>query len=141
MTTASEIKKMALDCGACELIKGAESIADLVALMKTPQGREFCKEHKFPTLEILRQHKKDIAYFNVYVDAGTIDVLNIDNVIVAGDTFAKLWYDKTDRPYHVMVMGGAKAIVNAHDYAVCNICLVGGEVEAHEWSNASVYIR
>lgn len=34
--TANDIKKMALDCGACELINGADSIADLVALMKTP---------------------------------------------------------------------------------------------------------
>ena len=139
--TAIEIKAKALECGACKLIESADSIADLVALMKTPQGREFCKEHKFPTLEILRQHKKDIADMNVYVDAGTINVLNTDNVIVAGDTFAKLWYDKTDKPYHVMVMDVAKAIVNAHNYAVCNVCHIGGEVEAYEWSNASVFIR
>lgn len=139
--TAIEIKAKALECGACKLIESADSIADLVALMVTPQGREFCKEHKFPTLEILRQHKKDIADMNVYVDAGTINVLNTDNVIVAGDTFAKLWYDKTDKPYHVMVMDVAKAIVNAHNYAVCNVCHIGGEVEAYEWSNASVFIR
>lgn len=139
--TAEDIKNKALVCGACELIKDADSIADLVALMNTPQGREFCKKHRFPTLDILREHKKDIAYMGVYVDAGTIDVLNVDNLIVAGDTYVKAWYDKTDKPYHVMVMDGAKAIVNAHDYAVCNICLVGGEAEAYEWSNASIFLR
>lgn len=141
MMTANDIKNKALECGACNLIESAESIADLIELMSTPQGREFCKKYKFPTLDILREHKKDIAYMGVYVDAGTIDVLNRDNLIVAGNTVVKAWYDKTDKPYHVMVLDGAKAIVNAHDYAVCNVCLVGGEVEAYEWSNASIFIR
>ena len=139
--TAREIKEMALGCGACDLINGAESIADLVALMKTPQGREFCKKYSFPSLDILRQHKKDIADMDVFVDAGTIDVLNVDNVIVAGNTIANMWYDKTDKPYHVIVMEGAKAIVNTHNYSVCNVTNIGGEVEVSEWSNSSVYLR
>lgn len=139
--TANDIKNMALDCGACELIKGAESIADLVALMKTPQGREFCKEHKFPTLDILRQHKDVIADMNVLVDAGTIDVSNIDNLVVAGDTVVKAIYDKTDKPYHVIVMDGASVVINALDYSVCHVTHIGGEVQGSQWNNASIFIK
>ena len=141
MMTAQDIKKKALECGACRLIESAVSIADLVALMSTPQGREFCKRHKFPTLDILREHKDVIEDMGVYIDAGVIEMENADNLIVAGDTLAMLRYDKTDKPYHVMVMDDAKVIVNAHDYAICEITLIGGEAQASEWNNASVFMR
>lgn len=139
--TAIEIKNKALECGACKLIESAESIADLVALMETPQGREFCKKHRFPTLDILRQHKKVIADLGVLVDEGIIDVENVDNLIVAGDTLVRAVYDKTDKPYHIIVMDDAKVVVNAYDYAICEITVIGGEAQANEWNNASVFMR
>lgn len=139
--TAIEIKNKALECGACKLIESAESIADLVALMGTPQGREFCKKHRFPTLDILRQHKEVIADLGVLVDEGIIDVENVDNLIVAGDTLVRAVYDKTDKPYHIIVMDDAKVVVNAYDYAICEITVIGGEAQASEWNNASVFMR
>lgn len=141
MMTAQDIKNKALECGACRLIESAVSIADLVALMRTPQGREFCKKHKFPTLDILREYKDVIADMGVFVDAGAIDTENVDDLIIAGDTLARVRYDKTDKPYHVIVMTGAKVIVNACDYAICEVTLVGGEAQASEWNNASVFMR
>lgn len=141
MIGANDIKKMALDCGACELIKGAESIVDLVALMKTPQGREFCKKYNFPTLDILRQHKDEIAALDVFVDAGNIEINNSDNVIIAGETEAVLRYDSTDKPYHATVMHGAKAKVIAYGYSLCQITLIGGEVEKHESKNARIFLK
>lgn len=141
MMTAQDIKNKALECGACRLIEETSSIADLVALMRTPQGREFCKKHRFPTLDILREYKDALADMGVFVDAGIIDVANADNLIVAGDTLARVRYDKTDKPYHVIVMADAKVIVNACDYATCEITLIGGEAQASEWNNASVFMR
>lgn len=141
MMTAKEIKMMALDCGACELIQGAESIADLVALMMTPQGREFCRKHKFPTIEMLRQHKEELASLNIRVDAGSIAAKNVDDIIIAGDTrlFAK--YDSSDRPYHVMVMHGARADVMSYNYAVVDVTTIDGEVEAFEEGNSIIFVR
>ena len=139
--TAIDIKNKALEFGACKLIDEAVSIDDLVSLMKTPQGREFCKKHKFPTLDILREHKEVIADMGVLIDEGIIDVENVDNLIVAGDTLVRARYDKTDKPYHIIVMDKAKVVVNAYDYAICEITLVSGEAQGSEWNNASIFIR
>ena len=139
--TANDIKNMALDCGACDLIKGARSIADLVALMRTPQGREFCKKHGFPTLEMLRQHKEELVSLNVHVDAVEIAAKNVDDIIVAGDTRLYAKYDSADRPFHIMVMHGATADVMSYDYAVCEVTNVDGKVEAFEDGNSIIVVR
>lgn len=138
--TAQEIKEMALGFGACELIEPADSIASLIALMNTPQGREFCKKHSFPTLDVLRQHKAELGALNVFIDAGKIAVDDEDNVIVAGNTDAVLRYTSTDKPYHAIVMHGAKAKVVAYGYSLCQVVNIGGEVERHESKNARIFI-
>lgn len=139
--TARDIKNKALECGACDLIKGAESIADLVALMNTPQGREFCKKHKFPTLEMLRQHKESLALLGVYVDADEIAARNVEGIIVAGNTMLFAKYDSADRPYHIIVMHGAKADVLSNNYAVCEVTEIDGEVDAFEEGNSIIFVR
>lgn len=139
--TVQEIKKMALELGACELIESADSVASLIALMKTPQGREFCKKHDFPTLDILRQYKAELVALNVFVDAGKIAVDNKDNVVIVGETDAVFRYTSTDKPYHAMVMHGAKAKVIAYGYSLCQIVNIGGEVERHESKNASIFLK
>lgn len=141
MITAQGIKKIALEMGACELIHEADSIGSLVSLMGTPQGREFCKVHEFPVLEIFCQHKDELKALNVFVDAGKIAIDDIDNVVIVGETEALIRYTKIDKPYHVMVMHGAKAKVIAYGYSICQIVNVGGEVETHESKNASIFVR
>lgn len=139
--TAKEIKEMALNCGACELINSSESIADLVSLMCTPQGREFCKKHRFPTIDILRQHKAELAAMNVYVDAGIIELEDTDNLVLAGATSAIVRYKSTDKPYHMMVMHGASAKITAYGYSICQVTDINGRVEYHTSKNASVFIK
>lgn len=141
MITAQEIRAKALEYGACELINGADTIAALIGLMRTPQGREFCKLHRFPTVDILRQHKVELASLGVFVDAGNIEVDNTDNVIIAGETSALLRYHNTRVPYHAIVMHGASAKVIGYGYSVCEVVNIGGEVSVYESSNASIFIR
>lgn len=141
MMTAAEIKDKALRYGACELIEGVDSIAGLIALMGTPQGREFCKLHRFPTIAILREHKEELKALNVFVDAGSIEIDDTDNAVVAGETSATIRFTKTDKPYHAIVMHGAKAEVIAYGYSCCQIVNIGGEVERHESKNADIFIR
>lgn len=141
MMTAKEIKEMALRCGACELIEKADSIADLIGLMATPQGREFCKKHSFPTLDMLRERRGEITSLGVYVDAGDIEIDDMDNVVIAGDTCAILRYKQSDKPYHAIVMHGAKAKVIAYGYSICQIENIGGEIEKHESKNASIFLN
>lgn len=142
MITAQEIKDKALKSGACDLILGADTVADLVALMGTPQGREFCKLHRFPTLEMLRDYdKEELASLHFYVDAGDIELSNTDNVVVAGDTRATLKYSGTDKPYHAVVMHGAKANVLAGGYAALQVTNIGGEVATFSGAHAKIVVR
>lgn len=139
MMTAADIKTMALKYGACSLIEGADSISGLVSLMTSPQGMEFCKKHSFPTIDILRQHKEELGDMNVYVDAGEIDVTNIDNVILAGDTCATARYNSTEKPFHLMVMHGAKAKILSWGYSLCLVCNIGGDVKKLCSGNSDIY--
>lgn len=139
--TAKQIKEMALSIGACPLINDAESIADLIALMRTPQGREFCKKYKFPTLRVLREYKEELYSLGVYVDCGVVNLTNVEDVIVAGDTRAELVYDDTAKPYHVIVMNGADVVITAKGYAVCQVTRVGGNVRIEEKENANIFLR
>lgn len=136
-----EIKEQALSLGACDMIDGANTLAELVALMHTPQGREFCKAKRFPTLEILRSRKEGFAALGVYVDAGEIEMTDRDNVIVAGNTHARLIYDNTACPYYAMVMHGARVEVEASGYAVCEVTRVKGRVSASEKDHAIIFTR
>ena len=138
---AQQIKAIALEMGACELIHEADSIGSLVSLMVTPQGREFCKKHEFPCLEIFCQHKDELKAMNVFVDAGDITIDDIDNVVVVGETSALIRCKKTDKPYHAMVMHGAKAKVIAYGYSICQVVNIGGEVETHASKNASIFLK
>lgn len=139
--TALEIKKFALEQGACELIHEANSIAELVSLMGTPQGREFCAKHSMPTIEMLYEHKAELAAMNVYVDAGIIEVEDIDNLVLAGATNATVRYKSTDKPYHIMVMHGASAEITAYGYSVCQVTNINGRVECHTSKNASIFLK
>lgn len=139
--TVKDIKEMALGFGACDLIEGADSLKSLVDVMLTPQGREFCKKHCFPTLDVLRQYKDELAEMNVFVDAGVIDATDVDNIVVAGKTNAVIRFKSTDKPFHAIVMHGAHAKVIAYGYSLCQIVNIGGDIETHESKNASIYRR
>lgn len=142
MITALEIKDRALRSGACDLILGADTIADLVALMGTPQGREFCKLHRFPTIEMLRDlDGGELASLHFYVDAGEIELSDIDNVVVAGGTQATLKYSRTDKPYHAVVMHGAKANVLAGGYSVVQLTNIGGDVATFGGTHAKIIVK
>ena len=141
MITAQEIKTEVLGLGACSLVHSAESIADLIALLKTPQGREFSRKYNYPSLELLRKFKDEIANYGVYVDAGFVTFHNQSDIILAGDTFAVYSVRAIDKPYYLCVMEGAKVIVNSYDYSVCLVDRIGGEAEVHEYDNSKVKLK
>lgn len=141
MITAQEIKTIALDKGACSLIESANSIDDLAKLLKTPQGIEFCKNHSFPSLDILREHKRELVKYDIYVDAGFVTFQNKSDVMVAGDTTAVVSIRQNDKPYFVHVLDGAKAIVNTYRYSVCQVNVIGGDVETHQYDSSIITIK
>lgn len=106
------------DCGR-DLFKGTETIEELAAIFRTPQGAEFCETHNFPDLDTWRRLNEayDLTRFGVYVDAGNITLTNVADVTLIGETSGVLRYDELER-HTVVVMHGAKANVTASGWAI-----------------------
>ena len=115
-----QIYKQARLLGACELFTGKEhTLEDIVHLFVTPQGIEFCINNHFPNMETFRLFKPyKIERFGIYIDAGTITLHNPKQAILIGNTVATINNDTLDA-HEVILLHGAKAVVNASGWAVC----------------------
>lgn len=82
------ILKAAQAAGACEekgldIIKKANSVEDLISLMKSPQGIEFCMENQFPPIPMLMEFEAQLLKENIIVE-GYHELINPEEVIVFG---------------------------------------------------------
>ena len=112
METVNDIIKSALSLGACSGSNGVTDWRSLVWLFFSPQGREFCAENDFPSLDMFRGMAGHVMPYGVYVDSGHVYVTKPGNIAVIGD--------------------GGKARVVASDYAVILLVNIGGEVEINK---------
>ena len=117
----SDVMRSALELGACNQSGKATDWKSLCWLFFTPQGREFCENNNFPSIEIFRNMKSNVEKYGVYVDAGDIQLKNNVNVGIIGDTDAMLEYDDNTVVHKIILMHGAKAIIKASNYAVINL--------------------
>ena len=113
--------------GQCGAFKGTESLEEICALLKSPQGVEFCLGNHFPNMATLRLFKTyKPEQYGVYVDAGAITLTNPTSVVLAGRTTANIICDSVDARHQIVVMHGAKAVVNASKWAVCAVKIEQG---------------
>lgn len=105
--------------GACSLFKGTEeTLDDIVRVFRTPQGIEFCMKHHFPSMATFRLFKaQGVERYGIYIDAGAITLKDPSRAILIGRTTATVFCDKTER-HEVILLHGAKAVVNATKWAV-----------------------
>lgn len=96
-------------------------------LMFTPQGIEFCQDHNFPTIEVFRENRGNIQGLEVYVDTGDIMLKGKEYVCLVGDTNATIEASRPQFTHTIILMHGARAKINAKDYAVLNIVNISGE--------------
>jgi len=108
--------------GACNLLTGNErTIEELVGLLRSPQGYEFCTTHSFPNLETWREFKKcGMETFGVYIDAGKVVVANPTFAVFVGATKAIVTCDTLEL-HEVLLLQGASSVINASDWAVCSV--------------------
>ena len=122
METVNDIIKSALSLGACSGSNGVTDWRSLVWLFFSPQGREFCAENDFPSLDMFRGMAGHVMPY----------VTNPGNIAVIGDTDAVITIDDNERVHKVILMHGGKARVVASDYAVILLVNIGGEVEINK---------
>lgn len=113
--------------GACRLLHGTENKEDLMRLLLTPQGTEFCTKNNFPSMDQLQWFRGEKAEsMGIYIDTDT-ELTNPAKVFLAGSK-AVLHFDTIGR-YNVILMHGAKAEIHASNYAVIFVNNAGGEVK------------
>lgn len=129
METVNDIIKSALSLGACSGSNGVKDWKSLVWLFFSPQGREFCEENNFPSLEMFRGMAGYVRPYGVYVDSGRVDITNPGKMAVIGDTEAVITIDDNTRTHKVILMHGARARIVASNYTVILITNIGCEIE------------
>ena len=108
-----ELYRRQRELGGCSMFKGNENLEELVTLFNSIEGRLFCARVGFPTIEEVRQFdKRELLKYGVYLDAGDIELVNADNIIIAGNTRAILHYSEPNS-YNVNVQYGAYVEIHA----------------------------
>lgn len=122
-----QIYEQARLLGACSLFTGKErTLEDIVSLFTTTQGMEFCVNNHFPNMATFRLFKPyKVERFGIYIDAGTITLHNPERAILIGNTVATINNDTLDA-HEIILLHGAKAIVNASGWAVCKTIVSRG---------------
>lgn len=129
MRKIANIKKGAKTIGSCNKIRMVTSYESLVRLFFSPQGREFCETHNYPSLDQFREIREEVHPYNVYVDSGDITTSNIHKIALVGNTHATINAQGVEDVYTIILMHGATANVKATNYAVIHIVNIsGGEV-------------
>jgi hypothetical protein len=105
----------------CNVFTGCETLPELVDLMFSPQGVEFMTAFGFPNIRTFRRF---IPYhpeqYGVFIDAQNITCDGVERVYLIGNTSARIKCAET-RKYAVVLMHGARAVVDAAGYSVVRI--------------------
>ncbi|MBO4999959.1 MAG: hypothetical protein J6C58_03905, partial [Bacteroidaceae bacterium] len=111
-----EFFEIANRLGACRLLHGTENKEELMRLLLTPQGTEFCTKNNFPSMEQLQKFRGEKAEsMGIYIGTD-VELTNPVKVFLAGSK-AILHFDTIGR-YNVILMHGVEAEIHASNYAV-----------------------
>ena len=139
MTKEERIYTSAKRVGVCSLLKGTESTEELIELLFTPQGVEFCSKHNFPSMSELAAFRGEQASRGgVYINT-PVQAKNCRRAALFGrDTIAELEYDDPTKRHEVLIMHGASVKIKASGYAVVFVTNAGGTVETDIRDSAKV---
>lgn len=138
MIQVNEILSKAVGLGACAKSGTATDWRSLCWLFFSPQGREFCREHNYPSIEMFREMKVNVEPYNVFVDERV--VAHNESVAIIGNSAAELHYSGTDMAYKVILMHGARAVIHASNYAVVRVENISGEYEVINDGTAKILL-
>lgn len=123
MTIVEKIKQEARMLGACPKVQEVRTQYDLIDLLFTPQGTEFCKEHAFPSRELIEQlsgdprvlHRQEETF---YLNAPYRAVVDTEREHV-------IRYDNPAHKYKLLLYHGAKVRIEVADYVIVEVVEIG----------------
>lgn len=127
METVKHILKLAVELGACNGSNKATDWKSLCWLFFSPQGREFCKDNNYPSLEMFRAMRGNVRSYGVYVEENVMK--SNEDIALIGESKSELFFSGVDKAYKIILMHGAKAIIKTENYAVVRIENISGEYQ------------
>lgn len=119
-TFAQEIYDGIKRRGACASFDvGHLNMSSLLRWLLRKEGRDFCAEHGYPTMDMWHRFaaEYDAPAMGVYVDAGDVQLDDPDGAILVGDTHATVKC-RRGKAHRIAVLHGAKLHVDAGDFSV-----------------------
>lgn len=108
----------------CAMFRGDETVQQLAELIKSAKGSEFCLKYNFPNIASLRFFKpQNPARYGVYIDGGSVKLKNPEQgtILLAGRIAATIDIDDNSKRYEIILMHGAKAVINARHWSVVSV--------------------
>lgn len=124
--------------GACSQSGKATDWKSLVWLFFSPQGREFCKDNNYPSIDMFRSMARQVEPYGVFVEKNVEK--NNEDVALIGQSESTLRYDGVEKAYKVILMHGAKATIHAGNYAVLRLENISGSYEIINDGTAEVLV-
>lgn len=117
-----KVYEQGVSLGACDSFTEATNIREIIEMLFSPQGVEFCLKRCFPSIELFRQlgAVEDAKPIGVFIDCGDITLTDPQRAFLIGNTHAKVKYTATQGNV-LYLMHGAKASVTAGGYSVTHI--------------------
>lgn len=126
----NELHARAMNFEVCSKFTGNETPQELMQLMQTPQGVEFCTKNNFPDMDTLREFRGlQAESHGIYIDTNC-ELTNPTQLILSGTTHAVLHYDDPTKGHRVVLMHGATAEITATNWAVVFVKGVGAACTA-----------
>lgn len=148
MTGINDIKKSAITLGACDKVEAINSIKEAVALLMTPQGREFALKTGYPTYDVCRKvwdelpEDEDTRINGIHFLVDSVKtILHNEDCIAVGISNLIVDFNRPDRLYHVIAMHGAKVEIYASNYAVVTVTSINAETIIHNDGTAKVSVE
>lgn len=138
MISVKEIMQKAIGLGACTQSGKATDWKSLVWLFFSPQGREFCRDNNYPSIELFRSMAQYVEPYGVYVEK-PVEKHNED-VALIGEAESTLRYDGVEKAYKVILMHSAKATIHVSNYAVVRLENISGRYEIINDGTAEVLV-
>lgn len=118
------IKIAGSSLGECGLLGKVRDGHELLNLLFSPQGREFCQSNSFPPLSSIRSVAKDLDT-RALVDKGEVVIDEPENLVLVGRTDAVVRCSGPTCLRHIILMHGAKLTLEARRHSVVTLMAIG----------------
>lgn len=120
------ITQTALELGACDMIRDVRSEDELLQILFTPQGREFCKLNRFPSIRMIDQLQPHKTMLRLQ-DPCPHELHNPSRLAVVGKLSLPLSisYTKRNRLFRLILMHGASVTIRLATNCLVQLVEIG----------------